>query len=93
LREIEKLQQRGLARARGAGEEVKAALAELEIEVAQDLGTGAVAQSYAVEFNDRGQLSSLPTAAWKRADRRQLAIARSFLFTLRLSSRKRAFAQ
>ena len=56
LGEVEQFEQRGLARARRAGEEIEAAAAQPEVEVAQHLGAGAVAQAHPVEFDDRRQL-------------------------------------
>jgi predicted Zn finger-like uncharacterized protein len=88
LREVKKLQQRGLARARRPREKIEAAAAELEIEIAQDFGSRAVAQADAREFGDR--LQSVSPLRSTGAGR--LAKAHAFLFTVGLSSRKRAFA-
>jgi hypothetical protein len=55
LRQVEELEQGCLAGARRAGEEIEAAAAQTKIEVAQNFGTRAVAQSYAIEFDDRRQ--------------------------------------
>jgi hypothetical protein len=81
LREIEQFQERGLARARWAGKEVEATLRQAEIEVAQDLAAGAVAQADTVEFGNRRQNFILPAPAIAAVPR-CLAIWRAFLFTL-----------
>ena len=52
LGEIEQLEQRGLARARRAGEEIEAAAAQAEVEIAQHFGARAVAQADAIEFGN-----------------------------------------
>src|SRR3546814_16544589 len=51
LREIEHPQQRGLARARRAGEEIKAPRLEVEADVAQHFAIGTIAQPDIFEFN------------------------------------------
>ena len=75
-REIEQLQQRGLAGARRAGEEIEAALAQRESEIGQGLGAGAVAQPDIFELDDRSAALSaaspdIPMLAiactWRRA--------------------------
>src|SRR3546814_10153167 len=53
LRQIEHLEQRRLARARCAGEEIEAARLEVEADVGEDLGIGTIAQADAVEFDHR----------------------------------------
>ena len=53
--EIEQLQQRGLAGAGGAGEEVEAAVAQRESEIGQRFGAGAVAQPDIFELDDRSR--------------------------------------
>jgi len=60
LGEVKQLEQRGLPSTRGPREEVKPAVGEPEVEVAQHLGPRAVAQANAVEFRDLRQLLSLP---------------------------------
>src|SRR5690606_20519560 len=63
LREIEQLEQRGLAGAARAGEEVEAPRIERERDVAQHLALGAVAQADVIELYDR----PLPPAhGWPR---------------------------
>ena len=52
LCEVEKPEQRGLARAGRAGEEIEAAAAKLEVEVAQHFGARAVTQADAIEFRN-----------------------------------------
>ena len=52
LREVEQPEQRGLARAGRAGEEIEAAAAKLEVEVAQHFGARAVTQADAIEFRN-----------------------------------------
>lgn len=58
--EIEKLQERRLSRTGRSGEEIEAAFGQPEIEVAQDLGSSAVTQTHAVEFDDRRQKPAPP---------------------------------
>src|SRR3546814_4032250 len=53
LREIEHPKQRGLARARCAGQEIKAARLKVEADVAQHLAVGTVAQPDIVELDHR----------------------------------------
>src|SRR3546814_114606 len=53
LREIEHLEQRRLARTRGAGEEIEAARLKVEADVREYLGIGTIAQPNAVEFDHR----------------------------------------
>ena len=55
LGKVEKLEQRGFAGAGWAGEEIKAALAEAKVEIAQDFSASPVAQSYRIEFDDCSQ--------------------------------------
>ncbi len=52
LREIEKLEQRGLASPRGAGEEIKAAGIQREADVGQRLRARAIAQTDILELHD-----------------------------------------
>ena len=52
LGEVEELEERGLARARRAGEEVEAAVAQREAEVRQRLRSRAIAQPDIVELDD-----------------------------------------
>ena len=52
LRQVEQLEQRSLACSRWPGEEIEAALAEAEVEIAQDFRSRAVAQADAVEFRN-----------------------------------------
>ena len=90
LGEVQQLEQRGLARARRAGEEIEAARRQPEVEVAQHFGARAVAQADAVEFGNCRQLLS----SRRLAARGALCLAKpdAFLFTLPAPSRKRAFA-
>jgi hypothetical protein len=60
LREIEKLQKRSFSGAGRAGQKIKSAAGELKVEVAQNLGSRAVAQADRVEFSNCWQLPSLP---------------------------------
>ena len=59
LREVEQFEQRGLARARRPGEEIEAPADEPEIQVAEHLAPGAVAEPNAVEFRNLKQASVL----------------------------------
>src|SRR3954454_10083392 len=52
LRQVEQLEQRSLACSRWPGEKIEAALAEAEVEIAQDFRSRAVAQADAVEFRN-----------------------------------------
>jgi hypothetical protein len=56
LRQIQELQQRGLAGAGRAGQKIEAASRQPELEVAQHLRAGPVTQAHPVEFDDRRQL-------------------------------------
>ena len=63
LREVEQFEQRGLARARRAGEEIELPRAKPEVEIAQHFAARAVAQANAVKFDDRAQRSRSLTPA------------------------------
>jgi hypothetical protein len=77
LREIEQLEQRGLARARRTGEEIEPAVVQPEVEIAQDLGPGSVPKPDAIEFRNLRQLIFPPPC---------LAKPGAFLFTLSSAS-------
>ncbi len=69
LGEVEELEERRLARTRGAGQEVEAALAQRKAEVRQRLGARAVAQAHIVELDDTACGAQPPASARTQARR------------------------
>src|SRR5690606_31400955 len=55
-RHEEQTQERGLARARGAAQELEGPLGQMERDVTEDLRTHAVSQTYVLEANHRQDL-------------------------------------